>query len=127
MDLVEIVPSARQMVSAVYEAVDSMDEGRFVECLTETCTFVYGNGAPVTGRQDVAMYVKQFMTMIARIKHELVDAWTIDDMVFAQTNVTYTRQDNSVLTVPAATIWRMSESKIQDYRIYVDISQLFVH
>jgi limonene-1,2-epoxide hydrolase len=41
--------------------------------------------------------------------------------------VTYTRKDESTLTVPAVTIWRVRNKKIDEYRIYIDVAPLFAH
>src|SRR5579863_5600302 len=90
--------------SEVYEAVDSKDEQRLAYFLTENCMFVYANNDPVMGRTNIAEYSKRFMTAITGIKHRLLDVWAFDDVIVSRLEVTYTRKDNSTLTVPAVTI-----------------------
>jgi hypothetical protein len=111
----------------VYEAVDSMDEQRLMPFLTEGCTFVYANSDPVIGRANIAETSKSFMALIAGIRHQLLDAWAFEDVIVSRLEVTYTRKDGSTLTVPAATIWRMRDAQIDDYRIYIDVAPLFAH
>ena len=119
--------AAFKYASEVYEAVDSRDEQRLLPFLAENCAFVYGNSEPVIGRADAAEASKNFMALIAGIKHQLLDVWGFDDVIVSRLEVTYTRKDGSTLTVPAVTIWRMHIRQIDDYRIYIDVAPLFAH
>jgi ketosteroid isomerase-like protein len=123
----EASTAAFEYASEVYEAVDSKDERRLARFLTENCTFVYANNDPVIGRANVAEHSKNFMALIAGIKHQLLDVWAFDDVVISRIEVTYTREDGSTLTVPAVTIWRIRARQIDDYRIYIDVAPLFPH
>lgn len=123
----EAPTAAFDYASEVYEAVDSKDEQRLARFLSENCTFVYANSDPVVGRENIAESSKNFMALIAGIKHQLLDVWTFDDAIVSRLEVTYTRKDKSTLTVPAVTIWRMREWQINDYRIYIDVAPLFAH
>jgi ketosteroid isomerase-like protein len=123
----ETSTAAYQFASEVYEAVDSMDEQRLATYLTESCTFVYANHDPVVGRANVLAYSKAFMASITAIRHELREVWAFNDAMVSQIEVTYTRKDQSTLTVPAATIWRVRHGQIDDYRIYIDVTPLFAH
>ena len=104
-----------------------MDEQRLMPFLTEGCRFVFGNQDPVVGRAHIGEYSSQFMTQIARIDHHLFDVWGFDDVIVSKIEVTYTRNDRSTVIVPTATIWRVHDRQIYDYRIYVDVTSPFVH
>ena len=119
--------AAFDYASEVYEAVDSKDERRLARFLTENCTFVYANSEPVIGRENIAESSKNFLALIAGIKHQLLDVWAFDDVIVSRLEVTYTRKDGSTLTVPAVTIWRVRNKQIDDYRIYIDVAPLFAH
>ena len=119
--------AAFEFATEVYKAVDSMDEQRLASFLTEKCTFVYANSDPVIGRANAAASSKRFLDLLAAIKHELLEVWGFDDVIVSRIRVTYTRKDGSTLTIPAATIWRVSDRQIDQYRIYVDIGPLFPH
>jgi ketosteroid isomerase-like protein len=123
----EALTVAFNYASEVYEAVDSKDEQRLARFLTETCTFVYANSDPVIGRANIAESSKNFMALIAGIKHQLLDVWAFNDVIVSRLDVTYTRKGESTLTVPAVTIWRMRARQIDDYRIYIDVAPLFAH
>ncbi|TDN70002.1 nuclear transport factor 2 family protein [Paraburkholderia sp. BL10I2N1] len=124
--VIDTATAASGFASQVYAACDSMDEHRFGQYLTEDCRFVYANSDPVIGRANAAAYVKGFMSMISGIRHELLEVWQCDDdVLISRMNVTYTRKDRTTLTVPAMTVWRMRDKMIQEYLIYVDVSELF--
>ena len=123
-----VAPTAAfDYASEVYKAVDSKDEQQMARFLTENCTFVYANSDPVVGRENIAESSKQFMALIADIKHQLHDVWGFGDVIVSRLEVTYTRKDGSTLTVPAVTIWRVRNKQIDDYRIYIDVAPLFAH
>ncbi|MFP3501650.1 nuclear transport factor 2 family protein [Burkholderia sp. SIMBA_062] len=117
--------TAFEFATSLYEVCDSMDEQRFASFLTEDCRFVYANSEPVVGRNEAAAYVAGFMALIAGIKHNLVEVWQCDDVIVSRMNVTYTRKDQTKLTVPAMTVWRMRGQLVAEYLIYVDVSPLF--
>jgi ketosteroid isomerase-like protein len=116
---------AQAFASSVYKAIDTMDEKELAPFLTENCTFVFGNAKPVVGRAASADASKAFMALIAGIKHDLADVWSVDDNVISRMTVTYTRKDGKKMSFPAVTIWRVEGKQIADYRIYVDNTPLF--
>ena len=73
----EASTAAFDYASEVYEAVDSKDEQRLARFLTENCTFVYANSEPVIGRANIAEASRNFMALIAGIKHRLLDVWAV--------------------------------------------------
>jgi ketosteroid isomerase-like protein len=125
MSVTQSPTAAIEFVSKVYEAIDSMDEQRFANCLSENCTFVFANGDPVIGRVNAAAASHSFLSQLAGIRHHLVNVWTFEDVIVSQICVTYTRKDGSTLTIPAVTIWKLRDRLIDECRIYVDISPLF--
>ncbi|KAA1000896.1 nuclear transport factor 2 family protein [Paraburkholderia panacisoli] len=125
MSVTQPPKAAIEFVSKVYEAIDSMNEQGFANCLTENCTFVYANSDPVIGRANAAAASQNFLKLLAGIKHHLVNVWAFEDVIVSQISVTYTRKDGSTLTIPAVTIWKLQDKLIDECRIYVDISPLF--
>jgi ketosteroid isomerase-like protein len=123
----EAATAAFDYASEVYEVVDSKDEQQLASFLSENCTFVYADSEPVIGRNNIAASSRNFMTLIAGIRHQLLDVWAIGDVIVSRLEVTYTRKDGSMLTVPAVTIWRVRNRQIEDYRIYIDVAPLFAH
>ena len=125
MSFMQTPVAANEFVSKVYEAIDSMDEQGFANCLTENCTFVYANSDPVIGRANAAAASQNFLKQLAGIKHHLLNVWAFEDIVISQISVAYTRKDGSTLTIAAASIWKVTNMLIDECRIYADISPLF--
>ena len=125
MSLMQTPAAANEFASKVYEAIDSMNEQAFANCLTENCTFVFANSDPVVGRANAAAASQNFLNLLAGIRHRLLNVWAFEDVVVSQTAVTYTRKDGSTLTIAAASIWKLKDRLIDECRIYADISALF--
>jgi ketosteroid isomerase-like protein len=117
---------ALSFAKSVYDAVDSMDETNLAEFLTDECTFAFGNAKPVVGRAAVAEASKDFLSLIAGIKHEINEVWCVDDTIITRLTVIYTRKDKKTMSFPGVTIWRVEGKQIADYRIYIDNTPLFV-
>eukprot|EP01098_Paradermamoeba_levis_P007931 TRINITY_DN3306_c0_g1_i1.p1 TRINITY_DN3306_c0_g1~~TRINITY_DN3306_c0_g1_i1.p1 ORF type:complete len:120 (+),score=13.53 TRINITY_DN3306_c0_g1_i1:238-597(+) len=49
--------SPAEFAQRVINAVDGKDPETFTSFMTEQCTFVFGNAAPVVGRQNIANYL----------------------------------------------------------------------
>lgn len=127
MTFTQTPAAASEFVSKVYATIDSMDEQGFARCLTENCTFVYANSEPVIGRANAAATSQNFLKQLGGIKHHILNVWAIENGVVSQLRVTYTRKDESTVTIPAVTIWKLRDELIDECHIYVDISALFEH
>src|SRR5258705_13926214 len=125
MSFMQTPAAANAFASKVYEAIDSMDEQAFANCLTENCTFVFANSDPVIGRANAAAASQNFLNQLAGIKHHLLNVWAFEVVIVSQISVTYPRKDGTTLTVPAVTIWKLRDRLIDESRIYIDISPLF--
>ncbi|MDO3622403.1 nuclear transport factor 2 family protein [Ralstonia pseudosolanacearum] len=112
-------------VRRVYRETDTMDVRRLSAYLTHDCTLCFANGAPLVGRAAIEHDLGGFMAMVDGMRHEIDDAWRIDDTILSRLQVTYTRKDGVRKRYPAAIIWRMRGHRISRFEIYVDISTLF--
>lgn len=109
----------------LFKAIDRHDSEAFVSYLTEDSQFRFGNAEAVHGKANIKSAVDGFFSAIKSLEHKLENSWILDGHVFVNGNVTYTRHDDSTLSVPFANIFKMDNDKIQDYLIYADISALF--
>lgn len=112
-------------MGSLFDAIDSKDADSFATFLTENCTFTFGNMPTVSGRAGVREMVAGFFNSIAGISHTIQQSWTTGDAAICHGMVTYTRHDESELQVPFANILKMDGPLIEDYRIYIDTSQLY--
>ena len=109
----------------LFSDIDSMDPERFAAHLAQDVTLRFGNADPIYGRDAARNAWAAFCQDLKGVKHDLVEQWTIDDTTIAEAMVTYTRDDDSQVTVPVATIYRERGGEINDYRIYIDLAPLF--
>ena len=112
-------------VTTLFHALDAFDADAFASFLTDDAIFVFGNAQPVKSKQAIRDVVASFFTSINAIRHDLLETWTLPQVVICRGTVTYTRHNGSQLRVPFANIFKLRNGLIQDYLIYVDNSQLY--
>jgi len=109
----------------LFEDIDSMEADRFARHLSDDVSFRFGNSDPVTGRDAVRDTWGGFCDAIAGVSHELVEQWNNGPATIVEAVVTYTRKDNSTISLPVVTIYRAQGELIEDYRIFMDVAPLF--
>ena len=109
----------------LFEDIDSMDPDRYVRHLSQDVVMRFGNGEPIVGRAAVREAWATFCDDLHGVSHELVERWEAGAATVVESRVTYTRTDDSKVTVPAVTIYRSSGDLIDDYRIFIDLAPLF--
>ena len=113
------------MIKALFQTVDNKDAPAFAGFLTEDCVFKFGNMPDVCGREAIQSFVAGFFESIKSLSHSVEGSWQVDDQQICRGEVTYTRQDQSHLTVPFAVILKMQGDLISHYQIYADTSTLY--
>lgn len=109
----------------MFSRSDAKDVDGWTALMTEDIHFVFGNGEPIDGRDKVHATIAGFFDSIQAIKHDVLEAWVVEDKLIQKLQVTYTRLDGSVLSVPAANILTRRDGLISEYLIYVDNSALY--
>ena len=117
--------TATDIGRAMFEPADRLDVDGWCSHLTEDVHFRFGNAEALHGRATVREAVSQFFAGLKGLRHEVVQDWTVDDAVIQQLQVTYTRPDDSQVTVPAVNILRIDGELIGEYLIYVDLAPLY--
>jgi len=110
----------------LFKIIDGMDAAAFATFLTDDLIFRFGNMPVVEGKDNVVEAVTGFYASIRSLSHEVDNIWITDDVAVCNGSVTYTRHDSGTLSVPFANIFHFREDLIKDYRIYADISQLYI-
>jgi hypothetical protein len=105
----------------LFAAIDSKDAHGFASRLSENARMRIGSGDPMWGRATVAANLGAFFEMIKALRHETVAQWDMGPTTIIESEVTYTRLDDSQVTVPAVSVYRRGEELIDDYRIYIDL------
>jgi hypothetical protein len=109
----------------LFADIDSMEPERFAAHLSTDVTMCFGNADPIRGRDAVREAWAAFCQDLNGVKHDLIEQWTIDGTTIVEARVTYTRGDDSQVSVPVTTIYRERAGEIDDYRIYIDLAPLF--
>jgi limonene-1,2-epoxide hydrolase len=109
----------------LFADIDSMEPSRFAAHLADDVTMRFGNADPIRGRDAVCEAWASFCRNLNAVEHHLVEKWTVDGTTIVEAKVTYTRGDDSQVTVPVVTIYRERDGEINDYRIYIDLAPLF--
>lgn len=117
--------TADSWIMDLFASIDRREAVAFAGFLTEDAIFRFGNQAPVRGRTAIADAVSQFFGQIAGLKHQVQNTWENDDAVIVTGDVTYTRLDGSQVTLPFADVFRMRDSLVHEYLIYMDVTPLF--
>ena len=86
--------------------------------------FRIANNDPVVGKKALLEANQAFFTSITRMSHRIDNVWSQDEYVICNGQVDYIRLDGSEFSVPFATVLKLKDSKIVDYLVYVDISEL---
>ncbi|MGH7938788.1 MAG: nuclear transport factor 2 family protein [Bryobacteraceae bacterium] len=121
---------AESWARALYaDAVDQKNAAGFAAVFDENATLRFGNNEPLVGRSQIESAIAQFFQAMVSLRHEFAAISRDENTIFLQANVTYTRHDGKVVTVPAMTVFVVNERDgdlvATACRIYVDLSPLF--
>lgn len=105
-------------------SLDEKDTEKVLSFLTDDCIFQAGNLGPVKGKETIAETLNGFFATVNGINHEMSDTFESGDAVVHRGMVTYTRLNNTTLTVPVCDVFKMRDGKIAEYYIYIDWSEL---
>jgi len=108
----------------LFSSIDEKDVNNFSALLTEDCSFRFGNSPTVFGKENVASFVSAFFDSIDSLSHTLIESSSLPDRLFCHGIVSYTRHDQSVLSVPFSNIFKLKGDLISEYLIFADTSAL---
>ena len=117
--------STDTFVKDMYAVVDAKDGNKLAAMMTENGIFKFANNPAVEGRDAIASFLGNFFQSIKDIRHEDLEDWQVNNTRFATGKVTYTRHDDSTLSVPFSVILKMQDTLIHEYLIFVDASELY--
>lgn len=109
----------------LFASIDAMDPESFVEFLAEDCVFRFGSSPPVTGRDGIRASVIDFFSMFAALRHDLHRIVANDQGIACEGQVTYTRHDGGVISLPFCNVFEVSDGLISLYRIYIDMGPVY--
>ena len=87
--------------------------------------FRFGSAPPVQGRSAICEAVNGFYATISGLSHELINILAAGSILVCEGEVTYTRYDDSTITLPFTNVFELDGQQIARYKIYIDIAPLY--
>lgn len=116
---------SQDYVQKLFDTIDRQDANAFAAAFAAHGVFRFGNAPSTMGSAAITEVTAGFFAAISGLKHQLVDCWEERDATMCHGQVTYTRHDDSTLSVPFAVILRGDDEAVSEYLIFVDNSALF--
>ncbi len=114
------------IVKRMFKAGESMNVENFVKFYTDDALYQFSNFPVVYGPQGIRDASVDFLKKVEQVYHHMKNMWEVeDDTVIAEMEVTYIRYDGKVFTLPCCDTIRFKGDKVQELRIYMDISPVF--
>ena len=113
------------LLPSLFNAIDNKNVDGFLEHLSETAAFRFGSAPAAIGHSAIREAVSGFFESIAALKHDLSRTIVDGDVLVCEGTVTYTRHDESQVSLPFVNVFELSAKTIDDYRIYIDIGPLY--
>lgn len=114
----------RRWLEELFASIDARETHTFVGFLSEDASFRYGSNADVHGRAAIAACVDQVFATFRACSHRLQRYWETPDCRIAQGVVTYTRLDDSTVSLPFCNLLTMRDDLIARYEIFIDPTPL---
>lgn len=105
------------------EESNSADE--FASIFTEDAVYQFGNADPIIGRSGIRDSSVVFRQKVKAVAHNIKSIWETGDTAICEMDVTYTRHDGKVFTLPCTDVIRMEGDLIRQLNIYMDITPVF--
>ncbi|MEZ9232234.1 nuclear transport factor 2 family protein [Vibrio amylolyticus] len=118
--------NSMEFVKTLYQIVDSRDAASLSKLLHPDVRFRFSNAEELKGKGPVVAVNQQFFDSIAKMAHTFDGIWQQGEVIICNGEVNYVRKDNSTCSAKFATFLSLKEGLIVDYKIYADVSQLFV-
>ncbi|MDB4881020.1 MAG: uncharacterized protein JWL60_2466 [Gemmatimonadetes bacterium] len=123
-----------QWAHELYErAIDQRDADAFAAAFTPDAWLRLGNQPATVSREAIRAAMARFFATMVSVHHEPAGTWLDHGTLMLEAMVTFQRHDGRRVTVPTATILRLTTTAGQvdappladQCRIFVDLSPLF--
>lgn len=114
-----------EIVRQMFQAGESMNVENFVKFYTDDAHYQFSNFPVAYGPQGIKDSSVAFLEMVAKVYHHITNMWEVGDTVICEMEVTYIRHDGKVFTLPCCDTIVFKGDKVQELRIYMDISPVF--
>lgn len=115
----------KNTASDLFAAIDGKDSAKFNSFLTEDGQFIFSNMPPVQGKENIYNFLEYFFGSIKSLSHSIMDYNEVNNYIYINGIVTYTRHDDTTLTVKFQNKFTMESGLVKIYDIYMDASELY--
>ncbi len=115
----------KEDILKLFKSIDDADVKTFLSFLDANANFKFANLPVVSGQKNIGEFLDGFFKSIKSLKHKNLEIYELEGIRFVNGNVTYTRHDGSNLSVDYSNTFKLKGSKILDYLIFVDNSELY--
>ena len=109
----------------LFVSIDAMDTEGFLGFIAPHGEFRFGSTPPVRGHAGIRAAVRNFFASFAALRHELQRIVADGATVVCEGEVTYTRHDGRVITLPFCNVFETHDGLISLYRVYIDVAPLY--
>jgi len=117
--------AAGDTTGGMFAAIDAKDTKAFVAYLSDDAVFRFGSAPAVKGRDAIRAAVDGFFGTIAGSRHAIHKTLGDGATRVVEGEVTYTRLDDSQVTLPFTDVFEYEGDLISQYKIYIDVSPLY--
>jgi len=115
----------RALLDSLFTAIDSKNIDGFLGYIADNGSFRFGSAPAVRGHDAIRGAVGAFFDSIAGLQHSLHMHARVGTTIICEGEVTYTRHNDTRITLPFVDVFEMEGSDIAAYKIYMDISPLY--
>ncbi len=118
-------PFGKAWIAAYFAEVDRMDPEGLAAWYADDGRFRFGNSLPVEGRPAIAEVLRSFYGSITSMSHAMTGCWVDGASGVWEAEVTFGLPNGRTVTIPAVSVLRTRDGKVQDFRMVMDAAPLF--
>ncbi len=115
----------KERLNELFNSIDTMNTDKFVSFLSDDCIFTFGNMPPAVGKEAIYNVVDNFFKSISKLEHHSLQYIQEGNYVVARGLSKYIRHNGTILEVGFCNVFELQNHLIKEYRIYIDLSQLY--
>lgn len=122
----DVSDRSMRAIQKIVLADESLNADAFVEVLTADAKFLYGSQPVVEGKEEIRSSVTRLFTTLESLHHDISEAFERGDWLYYVAQVEFKFKDGRGARFDYLNRLGFDGFLISYYRIYIDISPLFV-